>query len=110
MINTYLKTHNITRSCKIAGVSINTFRLWYARYLQDGFEGIKKHRSHINKKLGKIEEKYKKEVIMLKKNNPGWGRRTIASVVSLKNGGKKVISPSGVQIVLKKANLWFGKI
>jgi len=42
MIETYLETHNITQSCRKAGVAINTFRRWYPRYLESGLEGIKK--------------------------------------------------------------------
>jgi len=81
LIETYLKTRNITKSCQYAGVAINTFRRWYPRYIEDGVEGIKKTKSHINKHLGKISEKHKNEVIELKKKHPLWGRRTIASII-----------------------------
>ena len=56
MIETYLKTHNITQSCRKTGVAINTFRRWYPRYLESGLEGIKKTKSHINKHLEKIND------------------------------------------------------
>ena len=106
MIESYLDTHNITKSCNKAEVSINTFRRWYTRYLESGLEGIKNQKSHINKHLGKIDEKYKNRVIELKKKHHLWGRRTIALVISNENNGKKIISPSGVQKVLEKAGLW----
>jgi len=106
VIETYLDTHNISESCRKAGVAINTFRRWYPRYLEDGLKGIKKSKSHINKHLGRISEKYKNEIIELKRNHPQWGRRTIASVICNKNNSKKIISPSGVQKVLEKAGLW----
>ena len=109
MIETYLNTHNINKSCRKAGVAINTFRRWYPRYLEDGVEEIKKPKNHINKHLGKIIEKYKNEVIELKKKHPGWGRRTIASIICNKSNGKKIISPSGVQKVLEKSGLWENK-
>jgi len=60
--------------------------------------------------LGRINEKYKNEVIELKKKHPKWGRRTIASVICNKNNGKKIISPSGVQKILEKAGLWNNKL
>ena len=110
MIETYLKTHNITQSCRKTGVTINTFRRWYPRYLESGLEGIKKAKCHTNKHLGRIEEKYKNRIIELKKKHPQWGRQTIASVICNENSGKKIISPSGVQKILEKAGLWENKL
>jgi len=109
MMETYLDTHNITKSCRKAGVAINTFRRWYPRYLESGLEGIKKTKSHINKHLEKINEKYKNRAIELKKKHPQWGRRTIASVICNENNVKKIISPSEVQKVLEKADMWKNK-
>ena len=109
MIETYFDTHNISKSCRKAGVSINTFRRWYPRYLESGLEGIKKTKSHINKHLGRINEKYKNRIIELKKKHPQWGRRTIASVICNENKGKRIISPSGIQKVLEKVGLWKNK-
>ncbi len=106
MMETYLDTHNITKSCLKAGVAINTFRRWYPRYLESGLEGIKKAKCHTNKHLGKINEKYKDRIIELKKKHPKWGRRTIALLICNENNGKKIISPSGVQKILEKAGLW----
>jgi len=106
MIETYLETHNITQSCRKAGVAINTFRRWYPRYLEDGLKGIKKSKSPINKHLGRISGKYKDRIIELKKRHPPWGRRTIASIISDENNGKKIISPSGVQKILERVGLW----
>jgi transposase len=106
MIETYLNTHNISKSCHKAGLAINTFRRWYPRYIKDGLEGIKKPKSHINIHLRRISEIYKNRVIHLKKKHPKWGRRTIASVICNENNGKKIISPSGVQKILEKAGLW----
>ena len=105
LIKTFLKTHNINLSCKKAGVSLNTFRKWYWRYMEYGIEGIRKPRKHIRKNLGRIPEKYALRVIELKKINPKWGRRTISTVM---NGEykSKVISPGGVQKVLERAGLW----
>ena len=105
LIDTYLKTHNISLSCKKAGVSLNTFRKWYGRYVKYGIEGIRRPRKHIRKNLGRISEKYAFRVIELKRINPKWGRRTIATVM---NGEykSKVISPGGVQKVLERAGLW----
>jgi len=110
MIETYLETHNITQSCRRAGVAINTFRRWYPRYLESGLEGIKKPKCHTNKHLGRIGGKYKNRIIELKKKHPKWGRRTITSIICNENNGKKIISPSGVQKILEKAGLWKNNI
>jgi len=106
MIEIYQKTHNISFSCRKALVSINTFRRWYPRYLKQGIEGIREPKKHIRKNLGRVPEKYAIRIIELKKKNPNWGRRTIASVIRKENNGKKVISPGGVQKVLERAGLW----
>ncbi len=106
MIEIYLKSHNISQSCKRAGLSINTFRRWYPRYLEQGVEGIKRPKRRIRKNLGRVTEKYACRVIELKKKNSNWGRRSIASVIVKENNDKKVISPGGVQKVLERAGLW----
>lgn len=105
LIDTYLKTHNINLSCKKSGVSLNTFRKWYGRYVKYGIEGIRKPRKHIRKNLGRVPEKYALRVVELKKINPKWGRRTIATVMNGENKSN-VISPGGVQRVLERAGLW----
>jgi len=109
MIETYLETHNITKSCRKAGLSVNTFRKWYPRYQEGGLKGIEKPKSHINSNLERIEKKYKDRIINLKKKHPQWGRRTIASVICNENNGKKIISPSGVQKILERVGLWKNK-
>ena len=106
MVELYLKTNNISYSCRNARVSTNTFRRWYPRYLEQGIEGIRKPKKHLRKNLGRVPEKYASRAIELKKKNPNWGRRTIALVVRVENNGKKVISPGGVQKVLERAGLW----
>lgn len=106
MVELYLKTHNISYSCRKARVSINTFRRWYPRYLEQDIEGIREPKKHIRKNPGRVAEKYVLRVIELKKKNPNWGRRTIASVIVKGSNNKKVISPGGVQKVLERAGLW----
>jgi phage terminase small subunit len=106
MVEIYLKTGNITQSCKRAGLSINTFRRWYPRYVEQGIKGIRRPKKHIRKNLGRIPEKYASRVIELKKKNPNWGRRTIALVIVKEKNDKRVISPGGVQKVLERAGLW----
>ena len=106
MIETYLKTRSISQSCKRAELSINTFRRWYPRYLEQGIEGIREQKKHIRKNLGRVPEKYASRAIELKNKNPHWGRRTIASVIVKENNNEKVISSGGVQKVLERAGLW----
>lgn len=106
MIKLYLKTRDISYSCRNSRVSINTFRRWYPRYLEQGIEGLKRPKKHIRKNLERVSEKYAFRIIELKKKNPNWGRRTIASVIVKKNNNKKIISPEGVQKVLERAALW----
>jgi len=105
LIATYLKTHNISHSCRKAGVALNTFRKWYERYVEYGIEGIRKPRKHTRKNLSRVPEKYALRVVELKKINPKWGRRTIASVINGENKSN-VISPGGVQKVLERVGLW----
>ena len=83
----------------------NTFWKWYPRYVKHGIEGIKKPKKHIRKNLGRVPEKYALRAIELKKKNPKWGRRTIASVIRRENNNN-VISPGGVQKVLERVGLW----
>jgi len=110
MVEIYLKTGNITQSCKRAELSINTFRRWYPRYVEQGIKGIRRPKKHIRKNLGRIPEKYASKAIELKKKNPNWGRRTIACVIVKEQNDKSVISPGGVQKVLERAGLWDKKV
>ena len=110
MIETYIKTYNINQACMKAKVSINTFRRWYTRYLDQGIEGIRNPKKPIRKNLGRVPEEYSHRGIELKKKNPKWGRRTIATVIKNEYNHKKIISPSGVQKVLERAGLWNKKI
>ena len=110
MIETYIKTYNIKQACMKAKVSINTFHRWYARYLDQGIEGIRRPKKPIRKNLGRVPEEYSHKVIELKKKNPKWGRRTMATVIENDYNRKKIISPSGVQKVLERAGLWNKKI
>jgi hypothetical protein len=110
MIETYQETHNISFSCRKAKISINTFRRWYPCYLEQGIEGIRGPKKHIRKNLGRVPEKYACRIIELKKKNPSWGRRTIASVIIKENNNKKVISPGGVQKVLERAGFWIKRV
>lgn len=110
MIETYLKTNNINQACMKAGVSKNTFRRWYFRYLNQGKEGIRRPKKPIRKNLDRVPVEYSQRAIELKKKNPKWGRRTIAAVIRDEYNRKKIISPSGVQKVLERAGLWNKKI
>ncbi len=91
LIYAYLKTHNISQSCRKAGVSLNTFRKWYLRFVEHGMEGIKKPKKHIRKNLGRVPEKYALRVIELKKKNSKWGRRTISSVINGENKSNVIV-------------------
>ncbi len=57
MIEIYLKTHNINQSCKRAELSINTFRRWYPRYLEQGMEGIRRPKKTYTKESWKSSRK-----------------------------------------------------
>jgi len=106
VVEIYIKTHNVSQSCKRAGLSINTFHRWYPRYLEQGIEGIRRPKKHTRKNLGRVPEKYASRAIELKKKNSNWGRRTIAWVIAKEENDKRVISPGGVQKVLERAGLW----
>ena len=108
LINTFLETHNMNLSCKKAGVSLNTFRKWYKRFKENGIEGIRNHRKHIRKNLGRVSENLSLRVIELRKKNSKWGRRTIASAINRENDSH-VISPGGVQKVLERSGFWHRK-
>ena len=53
-----------------------------------------------------IEEGIKADVVRLKKENEGWGKRRIADELAKNNGWVSVISPNTVREILREKGMW----
>jgi transposase len=103
-IEHYLKTKNISKTCKHFGISRNTLYKWLKRYQKEGVEGLyDKPRTPKNTRKPTLRNKYKDEIIKIKKENPKWSREKISAYLQKERNIK--VSPSTVYRVLKENGL-----
>ncbi|WP_037919874.1 helix-turn-helix domain-containing protein, partial [Sulfurihydrogenibium subterraneum] len=103
-IQYYQKTKNISKTCRYFKISKNTLYKWLKRYEKDGLEGLyDKPKTPINTRKPTIRNKYKEEVIKIRKENPTWSKEKISAYLQTKKNIK--VSPSTIYRILKEAGL-----
>jgi len=103
-IEYYLKSKNISKTCRYFGISRTTFYKWYERYKKEGIEGLyDRPKTPKNKRKAIIRNKYQQIIIKTRKKYPTWSKEKIAKYLEVEKGIK--VSPSTVYRVLKQTNL-----
>ena len=105
MIKVYLETGDAKKACQEAKVGLRTFWVWYKRYREEGWDGLKEFRSRAPKNPHRISEDLSKRSIELKREHPDWGRRTIANYIRKEHSWEPVISASTVRNILVREGL-----
>lgn len=100
------KTKDVEEACQQAHVSQGTYYYWRGRFGENGYEGIKKAKKTGPAKGIWAEEEIKEKVVLLKQENPEWGKRRIADELVKKNSWVPVISPNTVRKILKEKGMW----
>ena len=100
------ETGEIDTACQKAGVSEGTFYYWRPRFETGGYEGVGQFASQAPKEPNRTSVDIEQEVIALRQQNEGWGKRRIADELAKKNNWVAVISPNTVKRVLQDAGLW----
>lgn len=88
-----------------AGIrSPRTAYLWWNRFLEGG-EAALQPRSHARHTQQRLPGTVVEEICQLRRQEPGWGRRQIANVMT-RRYRRQVASPASVEAVLRRAGLW----
>ncbi len=100
------ETGDVADACRRAHVSQGTYYYWRERFKENGYEGLQKTKKTGPEKGVLIEEGIKADVVRLKKENEGWGKRRIADELAKNNGWVSVISPNTVREILREKGMW----
>lgn len=104
------ETGDIADACRQARVCQGTYYYWRGRFQEEGYEGLQKTKKTGPKKGVLTEEAIKADVVKLKKENKGWGKRRIADELAKNNGWVPVISPNTVREILREKGMWSATI
>lgn len=102
LLNLAQELNNISKACKIMGVSRDTFYRYQEAQEHGGLEGLlNKSRRAANEK-NRVDPSIEKQVIEIAFEQPAWGQTRAANEL-LQRGA--IISPSGVRSVWLRNNL-----
>jgi transposase len=105
LIAAYQRGGNMTAAMQEVGIrSPRTAYLWWHRFQQQGEAGLIP-RSRARKTQKTVPDEIAAQVCALRRGNPDWGRRRIARELATRHGAS-IVSPSGVEEVLRRAGLW----
>jgi len=100
------KTKDVEEACQQAHVSQGTYYYWRGRFRENGYEGIEEAKKTGPAKGIWAEDEIKEKVVLLKQENPEWGKRRIADELVRENSWVPVISPNTVRKILKDKGMW----
>jgi transposase-like protein len=105
LIAAYQRTGNMAAAMREAGIkSPRTAYLWWHRYTEGGAAALQP-RSHARHTQQRLPDAVVEHICQLRRQEPHWGRRRIASALT-QFYGRQVASPSSVEAVLGRAGLW----
>jgi transposase-like protein len=105
LVAAYLRDRNMAAAMRETGIrSPRTAYLWWHRYQQAGDAGLAP-RSRARKSQRTVPSEIAAEIQDLRRTHPDWGRRRIADEIAARHG-VGLVSPSGVEAVLRRSDLW----
>lgn len=105
LIAVYQQTGNMTIAMREAGIcSPRTAYLWWHRFCEGGEAALQPH-SHARHTQQRLPDVIVEEICQTRRQNPGWGRRQIATALTQRYG-RQIVSPASVEAVLRRAGLW----
>lgn len=106
LFKTWEETGNVTQACAKAGVCRQTFYSWKPRFIEEGYEGLKAHRSHAPKNPKRIDKQVEEQVLKVRSEHSAWGKHRIADELAKRNSWVAIVSPNTVKRILQDADLW----
>jgi transposase len=105
LIDVYRAEGNMAAAMRAAGIrSPRTAYLWWRRFEAAGEAGLVS-RSRARRTQRRVPVEVAALVCELRRAHPDWGRRRIAQALRNEHG-RQVVSPSGVESVLRRSGLW----
>ena len=105
LFETWQATRNVTHACQVAHVGQRTFYYWKPRYLAGGYPALEAFASHVAHHLHRTAPAVVAQVIALRQEQPGWGKRRLAAELAKGQGWVPLVSPRTVQRILRAAGL-----
>ncbi len=106
LFETWQSTGNVALACRRARVSRQTFYNWKARFEILGYTGLEEAKSHAPKHPRRTPEPIGRQIILMRQQNPKWGKRRIADELKKVNDWVALVSPNTVRRILIEAGLW----
>jgi transposase len=97
---------DVAKACRQARVSERTFYYWKPRFEAGGYEALEQFGDHRPQNPSRVSPAIEQNVIELRREHPGWGKRRIADELAKKNNWIPLVSPNTVKRILQDADLW----
>jgi hypothetical protein len=99
VFETWQATGNVAQACQ------RTFYYWKPRFLAGGYPALEKFASQVPHHLHRTAPAVVAQVIALRQEQLGWGKRRLAAELAKGQGWMPLVSPSTVQRILRAAGL-----
>lgn len=96
------------RACRVAHVGRRTFYYWKPRFLGGGYTGLEHSASRAPRHPGRTAVAVAERVIVLRQQQPDWGKQRLADELAKANTWVPLVSPNTVRRILRDAGLWTG--
>ena len=106
LFETWQASGNVSKACRRARVSRQTFYNWKPRFETDGYAGLEELKSHAPKHPRLTPAPICDQVILMRQENPNWGKRRIADELKKANDWVALVSPNTVRRILIEAGMW----
>ena len=98
-------TRNVTQAGQVAHMGQRTFYYWKPGFLAGGYPALEAFASQAPHHLHRTAPAVVAQVIALRQEQPGWGKRRLAAELAKGQGWVPLVSPSTVQRILRAAGL-----
>jgi transposase len=106
LFETWEATGDRAEACRRAHVSQGTYYKWKPRYEAGGYAALEATYSRAPKVPYQTSPEVAAQVIALRRDQPGWGKRRIADELAKGNHWVPLVSPNTVKRILQDAGLW----
>ena len=106
LFETWQATGDVARACQVAHVGRRTFYYWKPRFLAGGYAALEQFASQVPHQPHRTAAPVVAQVIALRHEQPGWGKRRLAAELAQAHGWVPLVSASTVPRILRAAGLW----